>query len=613
MLESTGGSSIMLREMPQSGRVKGAIQDVVDGFRKNPNARITGQGTIRADDKPWSLEDAYEATATSTLSRNLKSRHLQMISIGAAIGASLYITSGKLLATAGPAGLFFAFSFVAIAVYCTGHALGEMAVLFPVSGSFSAYSTRFLDPAWGFAMGWNYAIQWLAIIPIEIVAGSIAIKYWTNGNIANSLWITIFLVLIAIVNLLPVRAYGELEFVLTTCKIISIVGFILFAIVADTGGTRMGFIGGKYWHDPGAFQNGFKGTCSVVVTAALAFAGVELCGLCAAETKFPRQSIPIAVRQIFWRLLFFYIISVIMIGLIVRSDDPRLLSNKSTFGNVTASPFVIAILDAGATGLDSVFNVLIILACFEVGSSAVYASTRTLTALAEQRQAPKFMTYIDRSGRPMASIAVALVIGLFSYLGATTAQQSVDVLVWFSSVAGLASIFTWASICVCHIRFRQAWRLQGHSLNELAFRSTPGVVGSWIALIFYIIILAVTLWISIAPIGYVEMSANERAKSFFQNFLAVPVVLLFFLGYKLIYKTEFVSAKDMNLSIGILKLSLEQILAEERARREAGSIWRRIYNSVRSPGWWLGFRGAVKNDMEMDYGWRTVPDKTDGV
>ena len=110
-------------------------------------------------------------------------------------------------------------------LYCTVQALGEMAVLLPVAGSFSAYSTRFLDPAWGFAMGWNYALQWLVVLPLEVVAAAITIKYW-NTNVSPAVWVTIFLVLIISINMFGVKGYGEAEFIFSIIKIIAVVGFM---------------------------------------------------------------------------------------------------------------------------------------------------------------------------------------------------------------------------------------------------------------------------------------------------------------------------------------------------------------------------------------------------
>lgn len=121
--------------------------------------------------------------------------------------------------------MVIAYILIGAMLYCTVHALGEMAVLFPVAGSFAAFSTRFLDPAWGFAMGWNYALQWLVVLPLEIVAASITIQYW-NSSISPAAWVSIFLVLIISINLFGVRGYGEAEFVFAIIKIIAVVGFM---------------------------------------------------------------------------------------------------------------------------------------------------------------------------------------------------------------------------------------------------------------------------------------------------------------------------------------------------------------------------------------------------
>ena len=128
---------------------------VLDSFKRDPNAHATPKGVVGADGRVFDVEGAAAGTASSPLHRHLKGRHLQMIAIGGSIGTGLFVGSGSALATGGPGSLIIAFVLIGIMLYCTVHALGEMAVLFPVSGSFSAYSTRFLDPAWGFAMGWK--------------------------------------------------------------------------------------------------------------------------------------------------------------------------------------------------------------------------------------------------------------------------------------------------------------------------------------------------------------------------------------------------------------------------------------------------------------------------
>lgn len=121
--------------------------------------------------------------------------------------------------------MLIAYGLIGVMLYCTVHALGEMAVTFPVAGSFSHYSTRFLDPAWGFAMGWNYALQWLIVLPLEIVAASMTIDYW-GSNVSNAAWVAIFWVMIVVINLFGVRGYGEAEFTFSLIKVIAVLGFM---------------------------------------------------------------------------------------------------------------------------------------------------------------------------------------------------------------------------------------------------------------------------------------------------------------------------------------------------------------------------------------------------
>ncbi|KAI9757109.1 MAG: amino acid permease [Chaenotheca gracillima] len=550
----------------------------IESFKRDPNARATPKGAVGADGKIFDAEGAAAATANSPLARKLKGRHLQMIAIGGSIGTGLFIGSGKVLATGGPASVLIAFILIGIMLYCTVHALGEMAVLFPVAGSFSAFSTRFLDPAWGFAMGWNYAMQWLVVLPLEIVAASLTVDYWTHGSINNAAWVAIYLLLILSINLFGVRGYGEAEFVFAIIKVIAVIGFIILGIVIDCGGAPgIGYIGGANWHNPGAFHNGFKGLCSVFVTAAFSFAGTELVGLAAAETQNPRKSLPTAVKQVFWRITLFYIVSLTLVGLIVPYTDERLLSAASS-ADASASPFVISIKIAGIKGLDSVMNVVIMIAVLSVGNSSVYGSSRTLAALADQNQAPRIFSYIDRRGRPMVGIALASALGFLAFLAASSKQG--DAFNWMLALSGLSSVFTWGSICFAHIRFRAGWKKQGHSLDELAFRSQPGVYGSWVGFIFNILILIAQFWVGAWPVEYGDMTTNERVTGFFQAYLAFPIVIAFYIPYKLYFKTPFMRSMDMDLKTGIRELDLASLVAEERAERAAWPAWKKAYKLV---------------------------------
>jgi amino acid transporter len=429
-------------------------------------------------------------------------------------------------------------------------------------------------------MGWNYALQWLVVLPLEIVAATFTIEYWTRDKdaaINNYVYVAIFLVLIVVINLFGVKGYGEAEFVFAIIKVAAVIGFIILGIIINIGGgPEGGYIGGMYWRDPGPFNNGFKGLCSVFVNAAFAFSGTELVGLAAAETANPRKSLPTAVKQVFWRISLFYIVSLTIVGLLVPYTEPRLLQNENGT-HAVASPFVIAIQNAGIEGLPSVFNAVIMIALLSVGNSSIYGSSRTLAALAEQHQAPKIFAYIDRQGRPLVSIAFASSLGLLAFLAGADDGLRDDIFNWLLALSALSAVFTWLSICLSHIRFRKGWRVQGHSLSELAFRSQPGLIGSYVGLFFNCLVLIGQFWVAFAPFHYDDLSTSERLQRFFCVYLALPVTIAFYVPYKLYYRTSVVRSHNMDLHTGIRELNIEALIEEEREERKKWPRWKKIY------------------------------------
>ncbi|KAF9879024.1 amino acid permease [Colletotrichum karsti] len=583
----TLGSSYSMRREPvyDPSPAPGVFSRMLESFKRDPEG--ARKDSVVDDVESGSTSDrvhngvhyydirrANLQTSNSLLVRRLKGRHLQMIAIGGSIGTGLFVASGTALEVGGPASLLIAFSLVGAMLYCTCQALGELAVAFPVAGSFSAYSTRFLDPSWGFAMGWNYALQWLIVLPLEIIAASITITYW-DGKYVKAIFVTVFLVGIVAINLFGVKGYGEAEFLFSIIKVIAVIGFILLGIVLNCGGTPdSGYIGGRYWHKPGAFHNGFKGLCSVFVTAAFAFAGTELVGLAAAETANPRKSLPTAIKQVFWRITLFYIVALALIGLLVPYDEKRLLGATST-ADAKTSPFVIAIENAQIDILPSVMNAVILIAVLSVGNSAVFGSSRTLAALADQQQAPRFLSYVDRKGRPLTAIGVASAVGLLAYLADLEAQD--EVLDWLLAISGLSSVFTWASICLCHIRFRHAWARKGHGLHELAFRSQVGIVGSWCGLIMNVLVLIAQFWVGAFPVGWENQQANWVARNFFLRYAAFPIVLVFYLVHKLYFRTTFIQTDDMDLVTGRRDFNLGILVAQEQEEKRTWPRWKRMY------------------------------------
>lgn len=298
-------------------------------------------------------------------------------------------------------------------------------------------------------------------------------------------------------------------------------------------------------------------------------------GLASAETANPRKSLPTAIKQVFWRITLFYIVSLTIVGLLVGYNDPRLLDGGSA--DTAASPFVIAIIDAGIEVLPSIMNCVILIAVLSVGNSSIFASSRTLAALASQGQAPQILSYIDRKGRPLVTIAIASSLGFIAYACDTDSQG--DVLGWLLSLSGLASIFTWGSICLSHIRFRKAWRVQGHTLDELTFVSQPGIIGSWFGFILNCLVLVAQFWTGVWPEGYEEEGPAGQARSFFLSYLGVPIIIVFYLGYKFKYKTKIMHTQDIDLQTGIWEINFGELL-KEREEMASWPAWKRIYKAI---------------------------------
>jgi len=314
--------------------------------------------------------------------------------------------------------------------------------------------------------------------------------------------------------------------------------------------------------------------CSVFVTAAFAFAGTELIGLAAAETANPRKSLPTAIKQVFWRITLFYIIALTLVGLLVPYNHRRLLDADNSV-DAKASPFVIAIEEAGIQVLPSIMNSVILIAVLSVGNSAVFGSSRTLVALAKLNQAPKILGYVDRKGRPLVAIAVAAAVGLLAYLADLRSQS--NVLDWLVAISGLSTIFIWFSISLCHIRFRRAWAYHGRSLGAIPFTSQVGVPGSYLGLTLNVLVLSAQFWVGAFPIGWDAMEAREVAQNFFLRYMSMPVVFLLYIIHKVIYRTRYVRVCDMDVDTGRRDFNLPILVAQEDEERASWPRWKRFY------------------------------------
>ncbi|CAL3965624.1 hypothetical protein PZA11_002528 [Diplocarpon coronariae] len=514
------------------------------------------------------------------LDRSMKGRHLHMIAIGGSIGAGFFVGSGGALSKGGPASVLIDFIIIGVMMFNVMYALGELAVMFPVSGGFYTYSTRFIDPSWGFAMGWNYVLQWAVVLPLELTVCGLTLQYWPGArDVSLAVWITIFWVAIILTNFLGTLGYAEEEFWASCIKLATIIIFMVVALVLVLGGGPSDgrydeYWGARLWHDPGPFRNGFKGFCGVFVTAAFSFAGTELVGLAAAETPNPVKTLPGAIKQVFWRITLFYILGLFFVGLLVASNDENLLGADNPYAD-GSSPFVLAAKYAGLDGFDHYLNAVILISVLSIGVSGVYGGSRTLTALAQEGYAPKIFTFIDKSGRPLPSVAVILLCGGLAYINLSSKGE--EIFDWLLSLSALAALLTWGSICLAHIRFRKAWAYHGHTLDEIPFRAIFGVWGSWVGLILCILVLAAQFFVAIAPPGN-DDKLND-VEGFFAAFLTIPVVLFFWAIGFLWKRTPWLRTKDMDVDTGRRELDWPAIHAF-REEMKTWPAWKRVLHKV---------------------------------
>jgi amino acid transporter len=346
-----------------------------------------------------------------------------------------------------------------------------------------------------------------------------------------------------------------------------IIALVLVCGGGPANGRYHEYWGARYWYEPGAFQNGFVGFCGVFVTAAFAFSGTELVGLAAAESRNPVKSLPGAIKQVFWRITLFYILGLFFVGLLVPATDKNLLTEDPYAGSNT-SPFVLAAKYAGLNGFDHFMNFVILISVLSIGVSAVYGGSRTLTALAQQGYAPKLFTYVDRSGRPLPSVAIIILFGCLAYVNLDA--NGPTVFSWLLALSGLAALFTWGSICLAHIRFRKAWKHHGHTLDEIPFHAIGGVYGSYLGLILCALVLIATFYTAVQPL---------EVEAFFKVYLAMPIVILFWIGGFFWKRTGWLRTHQIDVDTGRREHDWDEINAY-RDRVKAMPTWRRYFHKI---------------------------------
>ncbi|HDU3360452.1 TPA: amino acid permease [Listeria monocytogenes] len=470
--------------------------------------------------------------------RDLKTRHLSMIAIGGSIGTGLFLASGNAIHTAGPGGALVAYIAIGIMVYFLMTSLGEMATYMPVSGSFSTYASRFVDPAFGFALGWNYWFNWAITLAVDISTAAIIVQFWLP-NTPAWLWSAIFLILIFGLNALSVKAYGESEYWFSIIKVATVIIFLIVGVLTIVGilcGEVIGF--SNFTAGDAPFKGGFFAILGTFLIAGFSFQGTEMVGIAAGESATPETSVPKAIKQVFWRILLFYIFAIFIIGMIIPYTNPNLLSAEAT--DVAISPFTLVFEKAGLAFAASVMNAVILTSVLSAGNSGLYASTRMLWAMARDKKAPKFLGKVNRRGIPMAALIVTTIVGAMTFITTLTENGTV-IYTWLLSASGLTGFIAWVGIAISHYRFRKAFIKQGHDLSELKYKAKFFPFGPILALILCILVIVGQDYAAFLKPEFTNPAWWQKIGI---SYIGLPIFLVFWLSFKFTNKTKVIPLED---------------------------------------------------------------------
>jgi lysine-specific permease len=478
-----------------------------------------------------------QATSNPTeLKRSLKARHLMMISLGGTIGTGLFLASGGAIHSAGPGGALVAYAIIGIMVYYLMTSLAEMAAFMPVAGSFRVYASKFVDPSFGFAIGWNYWYNWAITIAAELAAVVLIMKFWFPDS-SSIIWSAVALIIMFLFNYMSVKGFGEAEFWFALIKIVTVIIFLItgflmiFGILG--GNDPIGF--SNFTMGEGPFNGGFFTILGVFMAAGFSFQGTELLGVTAGESENPEKNIPKAIKSVFWRILLFYILAIFVIGMIIPFTDARLLSQ-----DVAVSPFTLVFERAGLAFAASVMNAVILSSVLSAGNSGMYASTRMLWDLARDGKAPKFLGKLDKRGVPVYALIATSLVGCLAFLASFFGDGVVYI--WLLNASGMAGFVTWVGIAIAHYRFRKAYVAQGLDLNALPYLAKGFPTGPIFALVLCIFI--------IIGQGYQAFSSSGIDwNSMFVSYIGLIFFFVLWFGYKIKYKTKIVPLEECDFKV----------------------------------------------------------------
>jgi lysine-specific permease len=375
-------------------------------------------------------------------------------------------------------------------------------------------------------------------IATELAAAATIIDYWFHDNkvVPDAAWSAIFLVLVFGINTFGVRVYGEMEYWFAMIKVLLVIVFLIVALLVTTGAVGGHTIGFEYWKTPGAFNNGALGTVGVLLSAGFSFQGTEIVGVTAGEAKNPHKSVPRAIRNVFWRILIFFVLTMLFIGMCVPYDLPSL----STSSDATTASFTIIFQLAGIGVGADIVNAVILTSVISAANSSLYTCSRTLMALARDGKAPAIFSRTTRFGSPVLATLGSSVIAFACVF--VSIYRPDDAFVWFLSITAVTGFISWTGIAAAHIRFRKAYVAQGRDLHELPYRALWYPFSPIFAVVLTVLIVLAQ--------GYGSFYPEWDVTTFCIDYVGIIPFVLTYGGYKIFKRSKVIPLTEVDLDTG---------------------------------------------------------------
>jgi len=403
-----------------------------------------------------------EKKSKQKFQRKMQTRHLVMLSLGGVIGTGLFLSSGYTIQQAGPFGTILSYLIGALVVYLVMLCLGELSVHMPETGAFHSYATKYIGPGTGYTVAWLYWLTWTVALGSEFTAAGLLMQRWFP-SINVWVWSLLFAILVFVLNILTVKFFAESEFWFASIKVIAIVLFIVVGAAAMVGSLPM-------THSPsapffsnftsaGLFPNGAFAIVMTMLAVNFAFSGTELIGIAAGETANPEKTIPKAIRTTLWRLIIFFVGTIVVLSALLPTSDAGVLE----------SPFVAVLEQIGVPYAADIMNFVILTAILSAANSGLYASSRMLWSLADKNTISPIFAKLTKQGVPIYAVIFSMFGGGLALFSSIIAPDTVYIVL--VSISGLAVVVVWMSISASQFLFRRQYIKEGNSVKDLVYRT----------------------------------------------------------------------------------------------------------------------------------------------